>query len=38
MLYFNLGMNDKDIAKTVMNHFDPTHYGLRCVLACTYMT
>lgn len=31
--YFDLGMNDKDIAHSVMDHFDPACYGLRCVLA-----
>ncbi|KAH9011327.1 hypothetical protein EDB84DRAFT_1279188 [Lactarius hengduanensis] len=31
-LYFDLGMSDKSIASSVMDHFDPTSYGLRHVL------
>ncbi|KAI9447090.1 hypothetical protein BJY52DRAFT_1206604 [Lactarius psammicola] len=27
-LYFQLGMNDKDITSSVMDHFDPACYGL----------
>ena len=30
-------MNDKDIASSVMDHFDPACYGLRCVLALCYI-
>ena len=30
--YFNLGMNDKEVAKSVMDHFDRACYGFRCVL------
>ena len=36
--YFNLGMNDKDVATSVMDHFDSACYGLRCVLALYYMS
>ncbi|KAI9437089.1 hypothetical protein BJY52DRAFT_1130177, partial [Lactarius psammicola] len=27
-LYFHLGMSDKDIATSVMDHFDPARYGI----------
>jgi hypothetical protein len=30
-LYFHPGMNDKEIASSVMDHFDPVHYGLRYI-------
>ncbi|KAF8256598.1 hypothetical protein EI94DRAFT_1710840 [Lactarius quietus] len=32
--YFHLGMNDKEIASSVMDHFDPAHYGLSVITVC----
>ena len=29
MLYYHLGMNNTDIATSVMDHFDPSRYGIR---------
>jgi hypothetical protein len=30
-LYYNLGMNDKDICLHMADHYDADIYGLRCV-------
>ncbi|KAH8984640.1 hypothetical protein EDB86DRAFT_2833457 [Lactarius hatsudake] len=32
-LYFHLGMSNKDIAISIMDHFDPAHYGIRPVIS-----
>ena len=38
VFYFNLGMSDGDIANSVMDHFDPACYGLRCVFRLVLMS